>query len=973
MGALGFETKYRRDPVKALSARRPMSLLSARGRQAFVASCRWVHMRPGQRLSAHHDFAAAPHRYFVLEGQIGALKSAPSDRSDVRLKLADGISDLERRYAAVFTEGDSFSDAFFAERTAREALDCVATMETMLAAIPEALFDRLAAIDPGWASEVVERNAAARQRVRDGRDPALQVVQDFYVHQNYSIASTARVIDLEACIGCDGCERACADRHGVTRLVRRGPTLGRLSFPITCRTCVDSRCLPACGFDALTMKDRELVIDKAKCVGCRACYDACPNSVITMIETPYTADDFPRPMPDTDLEGRTNVAGLYLVGEAAGAALIKVASNAGVAAATSAIAELEGAASPPGVHDVIIAGAGPAGLAASLVCLEAGIDFLTFDKAAFAKTIHEYPREKVVMAEPAHIPKIGSLWLENTTKEGMIAKWREVIETTGLQIQSYEPVESVNKADDGVFDVVTTKGAYRARRVILATGNRGSPRRLGVDGEAEPRVLYTLTDPEPYEGKAALVVGGGDSAVEAAMTLADFGATVTLSYRRDAFGRIKGGNKTRLAEYEAEGKVRVILSSTVQALEDGAVVLKTVEGEARVANDTVFALLGAEPPLPFFEKAGIEILQPGTAEMARLAATRGTRFFANKCDHCAGHHDQACIQACPTGAILEVAPSKIFLQAPTSDGAMRFSTRPFVDGLDTERAGLRRVAGVAAIVAIVLTVFVGLECFARSVMPDRSVTHRVQSFLGVDAPVGFDAGEGLGFWLGVIGLSLMLLASLYPLNSRLGWARRFAKTRFWLAAHVTAGLLGPCFVTYHTMLKLNRWPSLAFWAMWLVVASGMIGRFVYTAMRKRTGLASLEGKALAERRKKLLAQVESGKGLTQLIEVDEMLDLKTDVSVPPIFAPFFVLGLTIWQWGRGLKVRFLDLRSVQDRWLREQALFDLRAADRNERRRIVASTLERSASTWRWIHLGVTVGMFAIAFGHVAVALLYRT
>ncbi|MEQ9501646.1 MAG: NAD(P)-binding domain-containing protein [Deltaproteobacteria bacterium] len=970
MGSLGIHTKYERDPDRVVAELVPE--LSARGRRALIARCRWVHLRPGQRLSRVYDVREGPQRYFVLEGQIGVLASAPREREDVPLKLTEGLSKVERRYRAVFTSGDSFSDTFFAERSATDALDCVATMETMLGRIAESDFERLAFAEPVWAAQVVGRNAEARARYRDSLDPAVQVVQDFFVHQNYSIASTARVIDLDACIGCDGCERACADRHGVTRLARKGPTLGRLSFPITCRTCVDSRCLPACGFDALTMKESELVIDKMKCVGCRACYDACPNSVITMIETPYTVDDFPKPMPDTDLSGRTNVEGLYLVGEAAGAALIKVASNAGVAAAESVIEELAGTASPEGVHDVIIAGAGPSGLAASLTCLEAGLDFKVFDKALFAKTIHEYPREKVVMAEPAHIPKYGSLWLENTTKEGMIAKWAEIIETTGLQINGYEPVESVQKGEDGVFDVVTPKGAYRARRVILATGNRGTPRKLGVDGEAEPRVLYTLTDPEPFDGKRTLVVGGGDSAVEAAMTLADFGATVALSYRRDKFGRIKGGNRTRLAEYEADGRVRVVLESTVKALEDGAVVLKTKNGDLRLDNDTVFALLGAEPPIPFFEAAGIDILQPGSEEMARLASTRGTRFFANKCDHCAGHHDQACVQACPTGAIFEVAPRSIFLEPASATGGLRFKTEPFIEGIDPPRSKLRRVAGVVALVALVLTVLVGLECFARSVMPERSLTHRVHVALGIDDPITFDAGAGLGLWLGIIGMSLMLLASLYPLSSRLGWARRWAKTKFWLAAHVAAGLLGPCFITYHTMLKLDRWPSLAFWAMWLVVASGMIGRFVYTAMRRRTGLAALEGQALAERRKKLIDQVQSGQGLTQLIEVDEMLDLKKDVSVPPIVAPFYVLGLGVWHWARRTKLRWVELRSVTDAFLREQALRDLRAADRNARRRVVSATLERSASIWRWIHLGITVAMFVVAIGHIAVAMLYR-
>lgn len=976
--AVSLAEKYSKDPRAAL---REVGLLSSLDPETLALLEREgerVHLLPGDRLSPKVRSASEERYYFVIEGQIGASNNF-SNRAPpkIEVKLQGGQSPDAHPYQAFFEAGDFFSDQYLQPGAA--PVDCVAIMETLLAAVPAGLLQRLMKHHPKLAALLREKNEALQRRFTQNEKPSLRVIQDFYLHQNYSFANTLKVIDTEACIGCDGCERACATRHGVPRLVRKGPSLGLLSFPISCRTCADHRCLPACGFDALTLTQSELRINKDKCVGCHACYEACPNSVITMHETPYTLDDFKKPMPDTDLRGLTNVEGLYLVGEASGAALIKVAINGGVTA-VNAVAE---SMSPSqdlddGIWDVLIVGAGPAGLSASLQCMELGFSFRVFDKGDFAKTINTYPRNKVVMAEPAHIPKYGDLWLENTTKEQLIGKWKDIIEKTGLSINSFETVDSVKKGEDGLFDVQTTKEKvgpqrYRARRVIMATGNRGSPRKLGVQGEREPRVQYELTDPAPYKGRHVLVVGGGDSAVEGAMTLCDFGAHVTLSYRRDKFGRIKGGNKTKLSEYEAAGKVKVLMESNVRGLTEKTVRLDVKGEEVELRNDLVFAMLGAEPPIKFFKSAGINILEPGSEGMAALAKSRGTRFYANKCDHCAGHEDQACITACPTGAILELGPQEVFLKPAGAEGDMRFNEAPFVNGLD-EHVGskrFRRLAGAAAVLSIIVAVLIGVECFLRMLLPDLSLLSAWHRFGGVEAEVFFKPGHGLGFYLGITGTALMFITALYPLNSRLGFLRKLAKTKFWLLAHIVAGLLGPALVSYHTTLKLDRWPAVAFWAMWAVVFSGVLGRYIFTWVRRSVGLAALEGQALQSTQEEMIGKVESGKGKTQFIKLDEMMDAHLEPA-NPILLPALLLWHSIKTRSVAWKMRLFDLRVVSDKALRGQAVDVFLRRARNERRKLFWQGAEKSALMWRRIHLLATVLLFGVATLHIVIALLYR-
>ena len=217
------------------------------------------------------------------------------------------------------------------------------------------------------------------------------------------------------------------------------------------------------------------------------------------------------------------------------------------------------------------------------------------------------------MAEPSNVALRSSLWFEECSKEELLARWQAIVQKEEIRILEQTEVKQIAKSDDR-FTLHTNKGQFVAKCVIVCIGKRGAPRRLGLPGESYPRVRYLLDDPDDYAQQKVLVVGGGDSALEAALALADVtGAEVTLSYRQGAFTRAKVQNRSRLEAYQAARRIRVELKSTVVALESHSVRLATEQGELDIPNDTVFALLGADPPTEFLAGCGHSGVATGLA------------------------------------------------------------------------------------------------------------------------------------------------------------------------------------------------------------------------------------------------------------------------------------------------------------------------------------------------------------------------
>ena len=315
------------------------------------------------------------------------------------------------------------------------------------------------------------------------------------------------------------------------------------------------------------IKGKATLIDPTRCIGHGACEKACPvGAIALMFGTATRGIDIPFVDPDF----QTNVPGIYLAGEIGGMGLIRNAINQGVQAvdAIAAATAKDGPAPDADMLDLLIVGSGPAGIAASLGAMEHGLSFETLEQDSLGGTVAHYPRRKLVMTEPATLPLYGAIKSRKISKEALLGIWTDVVEKTGLRIRTQERVTKVAPIDGG-FAVETSLGSYRARRVLLAIGRRGTPRRLDVPGEDLSKVVYRLIEPAQYRGRKVLVVGGGDSALEAAVALAgEPDAKVSLAYRSGAFTRARKQNREAVQHLAEEGRLRLLLNTQVESIDE---------------------------------------------------------------------------------------------------------------------------------------------------------------------------------------------------------------------------------------------------------------------------------------------------------------------------------------------------------------------------------------------------------------------
>jgi thioredoxin reductase len=373
-------------------------------------------------------------------------------------------------------------------------------------------------------------------------------------------------IDYLRCIGCGSCVAACPE----------GGVLG-------------------------IVNGKAAIINGLKCVGHGLCAEACPVEGITIgLGDVKNREDIPL----MDESNETNIPGIYIAGELGGLALIRNAISQGRMVIEKIAGKLS-SSNDPAILDVIIIGAGPAGLSAALTAIEHNLKYLVIDQQQAGGTILQYPRKKLVMTRPVELPMYGWLNKPEYSKEELLGIWDDILPRYHVDVRSGEKLVNAVR-ENNRFIVQTSRSAYSAHNLVLALGRRGTPRKLGVPGEDQAKVMYKLLDAEGYKNEPLLVVGGGDSAIEAAIGLArQPGNIVTLSYRKDKFFRVKRKNEDRIGEMIRSGSIHALFNSNLVGINKESVIIKTDEKSIELPNNYVFIFAGGEPPFDLLKKIGI--------------------------------------------------------------------------------------------------------------------------------------------------------------------------------------------------------------------------------------------------------------------------------------------------------------------------------------------------------------------------------
>lgn len=370
--------------------------------------------------------------------------------------------------------------------------------------------------------------------------------------------------------------------------------------------CINSgACIKACPeHDIIGIRNgRATIINAAQCIGHGACFKACPSEAISLwIGTERRGVELPHVSPDFE----TNVSGIYIAGELGGMGLIRNAVLQGKEAVENIAKKIDKNHSAE--YDLIIVGAGPAGISATLEAKKQGLRTLTVEQDTLGGTVYTFPRSKIIMTHPMDLPLYGKVRFLETSKDELLGLWQKVLADNKLTIKESTKIEAINKKDN-IFEIDTLQGEkITGKNILLALGRRGTPRKLGVEGEMSKKVAYRLIEPERVKGKDVLIVGGGDSAVESALLLANDNK-VTLSYRGEKFSRLKTKNTALINSAIASEMITVIFESNVKSIDEESVVISTKDksDDTILKNDMVFIFAGGELPNEFLKKAGIQV------------------------------------------------------------------------------------------------------------------------------------------------------------------------------------------------------------------------------------------------------------------------------------------------------------------------------------------------------------------------------
>jgi len=538
------------------------------------------------------------------------------------------------------------------------------------------------------------------------------------------------VIDPDVCIGSGSCISACPE----------GKILGLVGGVAT-------------------------LLNASKCIGHGKCAVECPVSAIKLV---FGTAERGVELPDVDEFFETSRPGVHIVGELAGMGLIKNALVQGLQVAAR-LGNTIDRAPRTGAVDVAIVGAGPAGIATAVGCRAAGLSYVLIEQDTVGGTVAHYPRQKLVMTETVDLPYYGKFGQAMIRKENLVASFQEVIAKAGLRIHEKTRLTAL-AGDQDAFLVTTDRGVVTSKRVVLAIGRRGTPRKLGVPGEELPKVAYRLIDPRQYAGRRVLVVGGGDSALEAAIQLAEESdAEVAISYRRPEFARCRPLNKQKMDGHLGRGRITAFMSSELVAIDGESVTLKNGTGGPRqIANDYVLACLGGELPNELLKSMGIAIRR---------------------------HH---------------------------GDKAMANPT--LARRIENRRGG--RVASFLLFLLGALVVGALTEVGIKYYLLPRGLRYKSPDH-ALLKPSGL-----WGHGVGILATLFMLLNFVYPLRKRLSWFKGKGTIAPWLRFHVFVGIMSPIVILFHTAFQWgNQLATSTYVSVLVVVATGLVGRYIYGWVR----------------------------------------------------------------------------------------------------------------------------------------------
>ncbi|MCK6460065.1 MAG: NAD(P)-binding domain-containing protein, partial [Planctomycetes bacterium] len=611
--------------------------------------------------------------------------------------------------------------------------------------------------------------------------------------------------------------------------------------------------------------------------------------------------------------------GLFLAGEVTAHALIKTAIEHGVAVGAEVARRVAEAPVPAAAWggrggqddalDLVVVGMGPAGLACSLEAQRQGLHFVAIDQASGpGGTVAKYPRRKLVMMQPVELPLHGELAAKTYTKEELVELWAAIAEETRLPIAYDTVLEGIDRDDGGRYVVRTNRGDYVASNVCVAVGRRGSPRKLGVPGEELDKVAYSLMDANSYLGRRVLVVGGGDSAIEAAAALAEQPDTdVTISYRKESFFRIRARNEERIEELVRSGRVKVLFRSEVRAIRPRAVELvvhdPTGPKVRSLPNDDVFVMAGGIPPFELLEKSGVSF-----------------------------------------------------------DPAQRGPVTPVTE----QGTGILRAIAVAFLLSVASLVwalwhadYYGLPSAERAAHSKHSLLH---------------PARGAGLWLGITAVALVLANLLY-LVRRSQWLRlTFGSLQAWMSTHVATGILALLCAMMHGAMRPGDSPGgHAFWALVVLLVTGVIGRYFYAYVPRAANGRELE---LAEV-KAQLGQVEEewNEGERRFREHARM-EIHALIEARQWKASFLGRVAALFRGQRGLHdtLRRLEGEGRGEGVPEEQVRATLDLARRAHRTALMAAhyeDLRAILGTWRYLHRWIALLMVLLVILHIVHAFLY--